>query len=53
MLQQRGLADSCFAAEDQHPALTRPHAGDQLIQCIALTLTAQQSGWWEVGVGHA
>jgi hypothetical protein len=35
-------AYTCFAAEDEYPALSAPHAGDQPIQLLALTLTAQQ-----------
>jgi hypothetical protein len=46
VLEQRRLADTRLAAEDEHPALAAPHAGDQPIQLLALTLTAQQPWPW-------
>ena len=42
VLQQRGLADPRLAAQDQHPALTRLHAGEQLVQRLALAAPATQ-----------
>ena len=42
VLQQRGLADARLAAQHQHPALTRAHARQQLIQRLALAGPAEQ-----------
>ena len=43
VLQQRGLADPCLAAQHHHLALTRPHASQQPIQRLALAASVEQS----------
>jgi hypothetical protein len=53
VLEQRRLADTRLAAEDEQPALSAPHAGRQPIQLLALTPTAQQPRRWEMRVAHA
>ena len=40
--QQRGLADSRLAAQDQHAALARTDSGDELLEPLALAHTVQQ-----------
>jgi hypothetical protein len=43
IVQQRGLAGSCLAAEDKYAALARPHAGHQPVQGRTLAAPATQS----------
>ena len=43
VFQQRSLAGSRLAAEDQDPALTHPHVRYQPVQCLALGAPAMQS----------
>ena len=50
VVQQRGLADPRLAAQDQHPALTRPHLVQEPIQHPPLAdldpaIQAQHDSW--------
>jgi hypothetical protein len=42
VIQQRGLAGSRLAAQDQDPALACPHVGDQPVKHLALAAAAMQ-----------
>ena len=42
MLQQRGLADSGLAAQDQHTTAARAYFRDESIQHVALGATVEQ-----------
>lgn len=51
VFQQRRLADACLAAQDQHAALTRPHARYQAIQRLALAVSTAQP-WARITGAH-
>ena len=51
VLQQRGLADSGLAAQDEHPASTLSDTLDQLVQCRALGAPAMQH-WHRRAIEH-
>ena len=53
MFQQGALADTCLAAQHQHPALPRSDSGDELIQHLTLTPTTEQARRRETGDRHA
>src|SRR3954452_24318896 len=42
MIEQRRLADSCLAPEQQRPALAPPHSIDQVIEHCALVGAADE-----------
>jgi hypothetical protein len=41
-IEQRGLADACFSADDERAALTGTHGGEHLFQCAAFSSAANQ-----------
>src|SRR4051794_459816 len=53
VLQQRRLADSGLAAEDQNATLTGAHSRDEPTEHFALTVTVEKPRGWEAGGQHA